>query len=182
MSKRLTKPPTPGTLPKDAKTEELCISFFDLSRFAAWASSEQDEKMAAFMQEFYVMSEAQLTPTGARIVKFIGDAALVVAPRDKAEAMILALAELSLKVRKRAAAYGLDTYFNTNVHFGSVVSGSFGPKGSERYDILGKAVNVAALLGRRGLTLSPQAFRCLSPNARKRFQKVTPPITYKFNF
>ena len=74
MSKRPTDSPLLGKLPKDAKTEEFCISFFDLSRFAAWGSSEQDEKVATFMQEFYEMSEAQLAPTGARIVKFIGEA------------------------------------------------------------------------------------------------------------
>jgi hypothetical protein len=41
-------------------------------------------------------------------------------------------------------------------------------------------VNVAARLGRRGVTLSSQAFRLLGAEARERFQKVKPPITYRF--
>ena len=47
-------------------------------------------------------------------------------------------------------------------------------------DIYGDGVNIAARLGRRGLTLSAQAFRCLSEDGRKRFQKIMQPITYRF--
>ena len=66
------------------------------------------------------------------------------------------------------------------MHVGPVLAGSFGPKGDERFDVIGKTVNIAARLGRRGLTLSAQAFRCLSPEGRKRFQKILQPITYRF--
>ena len=96
------------------------------------------------------------------------------------EKAILALCELSSEARALGRAFGVDTYLNVNVHVGEVLSGSFGPAGSARFDVLGKAVNVAARLGRRGVTLSPQAFRCLSDEARERFQKLMPPITYRF--
>ena len=182
MSERSVSAPKLGALPKDAKTEEMCISFFDLSRITEWASSEEDEKTAAFFQDFYQLSHDTITPAGGRIVKFIGDAGLAVCPKEKAADFITALAELSLKVRERANAYGLDTYLNTNVHYGPVVVGSYGPKGHESFDVLGKAVNVAARLGRRGLTLSPQAFRCLGPEARKKFEKFTPPVTYRYRY
>ncbi len=62
-----------------------------------------------------------------------------------------------------------------------MMEGTFGPPGMERYDVLGKSVNIAARLGRRGLNLSQQAFRCLGPEARARFDKVEPPTTYRFN-
>ena len=110
----------------------------------------------------------------------MGDSGLVVFPTDAAEAMIFALCDLSSEARRRALDVGYDAYLNTNVHVGSAVTGHFGPPGQERFDIIGKAVNIAVCLGRRGVVLSPQAFRCLSPEGRQRFEKITRPITYRF--
>jgi class 3 adenylate cyclase len=62
-----------------------------------------------------------------------------------------------------------------------MLEGSFGPRGRERYDVLGKTVNIAARLGRRGLTLSQQAFRCLGPEVRERFSKIDQPTNYRLN-
>ena len=168
------------SLPPDCKTETLGITFFDLSRFAEWSSVDEDERVAAFLQQFYVLAHERLEPAGCRIVKFIGDAGLAVFPTDRAEDAIFALCALADEVRAVAREVGLDSYLNTNVHVGPVISGSFGPEGKERFDVIGKAVNVAARLGRRGVVLSAQAFRTLSEDGRKRFEKVTRPVTYVF--
>ena len=93
-----------------------------------------------------------------------------------------ALCAFAQEARALAKEHGLDTYLNINVHYGPVIVGAFGPPGSERYDVIGKAVNIAARLGRRGVTLSAQAFRCLSPEGRARFDKVCPPTTYRYRF
>ncbi len=169
-------------LPADAKTETLGIVFFDLSRFAEWTSAGDDERVAGLIQCFYELSAEHLEPAGARIVKFIGDAGMAVFQPDDSEGCILALSELARTVREWAGQQGFDTYLNINVHVGPVVSGTFGPPSLARYDVLGKAVNVAARLGRNGLVLSPQAFRTLSPAARKQFDKNMPPITYRFRW
>jgi len=64
-------------------------------------------------------------------------------------------------------------------HFGLVAEGTF-PVGTERrYDVLGKTVNIAARLeAGAGVALSAEAFRRLGLEARRRFKKHTPPITY----
>ena len=131
-------------------------------------------------QAFYVLSTTHIEGAGGRIVKFMGDAGLAVFPLECAEAVISALCDLSAQARAHAAEFGFDTYLNINVHVGPVVAGSFGPSGAARFDVIGKTVNVAARLGRRGVTLSAQAFRCLSDGARKRFNKIKPPVTYRF--
>ena len=168
-----------SALPPDCQTQTLGVAFFDLSRISEWASSEEDERVASFFQEFYVLAGEHLQGAGGRIVKFIGDAGLAVFPKESAEDVIFALWDFAKAARARGLKYGLDTYLNINVHVGPVVAGSFGPPGEERFDVLGKTVNIAARLGRRGLTLSPQAFRCLSPEGRERFDKITPPVTYR---
>jgi len=165
-------------LPPNAKTETLGIAFFDLSRFAEWASSEQDAQVAGFLQEFYALAAEYLGPAGGRIVKCMGDAGLAVFPEEAGEPVIDALCSLSVEARRLAHRNGLDAYLNVNVHVGPVISGDFGPPGQERFDVIGKAVNIAARLGRRGVTLSPQAFRCLDREARGRFEKITRPVTY----
>ena len=159
--------PPAGNLPADCRTQTLGVAFFDLSRISAWSSAEQDATVAGFFQDFYVMAAGHIEPAGGRVVKFMGDAGLAVFEPDAAEPVIFALC--------------LDTYLNVNVHVGPVLAGGFGPPGAKRFDVIGKTVNIAARLGRRGVSLSPQAFRCLSGDGRKRFDKITPPVTYRFS-
>ncbi len=175
MSKH-AKVPTP--LPPDVESQTLGIAFFDFSRFAEWSSSDEDERIAAFLQAFYTLAAERIEPAEGRIVKCMGDAGLAAFPTDAAEDVIFALCELAEAARQLALTSGLDAYLNVNIHVGPVLAGSFGPPGGERFDVIGKTVNIAARLGRRGVTLSPQAFRCLSPEGRKRFEKIKRPITY----
>ena len=169
-----------AALPQDCQRVDLGVAFFDLSRIPEWASAEQDAAVAAFFQGFYALAAEHLTPAGGRIVKFMGDAGLAVFEPEKAEAVISALCDFAAAARALAQKSGLDAWLNVNVHVGPVLAGGFGPDGAERYDVIGKTVNIAARLGRRGVTLSAQAFRCLGDDARKRFGKVAPPITYRF--
>jgi len=176
ISKSGGNPPPPS----DSKEEVLGVGFFDLSRITEWSSSQDDLRVAGFFQAFYQMSAEYLVPPGARIVKFIGDAGLIVFPKEKAEAVILALCEFATAARAAGRRVELDTYLNISVHVGSMITGSFGAPGEEQFDVIGKTVNIAARLGRRGIILSPQAFRCLGSEARKRFSKQVPPVTYRF--
>ena len=73
---------------------------------------------------------------------------------------------------------GWDCRFRAKVHFGTAIAGSFGETGEKRYDVIGKAVNTAAVLDSTGIALSVAAFRKLGPEVRKRFKRHTPPVTY----
>ncbi|HIJ64344.1 MAG TPA: adenylate/guanylate cyclase domain-containing protein [Candidatus Hydrogenedentes bacterium] len=169
-------------LPPDVQSQTLGVVFFDLSRFAEWSSPNEDAHIASFLQRLYGLAAERIEANGGRIVKFMGDAGLAVFPEESAEDTIFAICAFAQEARECARKFGLDTYVNVNIHVGPVLAGSFGPPGAERFDVIGKTVNIAARLGRRGITLSPQAFRCLSPEGRKRFEKVTRPITYQFRF
>lgn len=175
-SSRGGAPPAP---PPGCHLETLGVAFFDLSPIPQWASSDADVGIATFFAELYRLAAEHLEPAGARIVKVMGDAGLAVFPPDAAETVILALCDLARHARQLARDHRLDTWLAVNVHVGPVVAGDFGPPGAERYDVVGKTVNVAARLGRRGVTLSAQAFRCLSAEARERFEKLKRPTTYR---
>jgi class 3 adenylate cyclase len=173
-------PSTAAALRPDCRSETLGVAFFDVSRIAEWDSPQQDKRVAEFFQALYRLVAEQLGPAGGRIVKLMGDAGLVVFPVEAAEGVIPALCALTGRARALATESGFDAYLNVNVHVGPVLAGSFGPPGAERFDVIGKTVNIAARLGRRGVTLSPQAFRCLGPEGRERFAKIKPPVTYRF--
>lgn len=171
---------SPITLPADCKTVTLGVAFFDLSRMAEWANANEDARVAGFLNRFYQLAADSLEPAGGHIVKFMGDAGIVVCPEDSVEKLVFALCDFAVAVRTCGKDFEIDTYLNISIHVGPVLAGSFGPKGSERFDVIGKTVNIAARLGRRGVTLSTQAFRCLGEEGRKRFDKIKRPITYRF--
>jgi len=169
-----------ASLPQDCQKQTSGVTFFDLSRLSEWSSSAEDERVGVFFQDFYALAAEHIEGAGGRIVKFMGDAGLAVFPVDAAEGVIFALCAFADETRELGRRFGFDTYLNINVHVGPVLTGSFGASDAARFDVIGKTVNVAARLGRRGVTLSPQAFRCLSEEARKRFDKIKPPVTYRF--
>jgi len=165
--------------PAKHHVETLGVAFFDLSPIAEWRSSVEDVVVADFFEKFYALAAEHIEPAGGRIVKVMGDAGLAVFSQQSAERVVFALCDLAQDARRCARQCGLDTWLAVNVHIGPVVVGKFGPPGAERYDVIGKTVNIAARLGRRGVTLSAQAFRCLSADGRKRFDKIMRPITYQ---
>lgn len=164
----------------DWQTIDLGIAFFDLSRLAEWGSEADDSRVAEFLQAYYVRAGTTLAAAGARLVKLIGDEGLTVIPPERMQEGVLALCELSVSIRALAREHGFDAYLNVRIHYGAVVSGEFGPPELRRYDVIGKAVNVAARLGGRGVVLTAQAFRQLDHVSRQQFDKRTPPISYHF--
>jgi hypothetical protein len=180
MNARSAQGGDPG-LSDEFSTGIMGVAFFDLSRLGEWQSSEQDIHAAQFFQRFYALANSRIESAGGRIVKVMGDAGLAVFPEEALRDGILILLDLAGESRQLAREHGFDAYLNVNVHLGPVISGPFGPPGSARFDVIGKTVNIAARLGRRGITLSPQAFRSLDAESRKLFRKNMPPITYRFD-
>ena len=115
---------------------------------------------------------------GGRVVKFIGDAGLLVFPAEHVDAGVLALFDLKQRVDEFMVGRGWPCRLMAKAHFGTVAAGAFGARGDKRYDVLGKTVNTTARLESAGIALSADAFRQLSPETRKRFKKHTPPIAY----
>jgi class 3 adenylate cyclase len=173
---------TAGTapLPPGVERVTLGVAFFDLSRIPEWVSSDDDARVAAFFEEVYAAAQDALEPAGGRIVKLMGDAGLVAFPPNAMERVVPALHALASAVRRRAQKAGFDTFLNASVHVGPVYAGEFGPPDNKRFDVIGKTVNVAARLGRRGITLSSQAFRCLPTECRAACEKIRTPTNYRF--
>lgn len=156
----------------------ILIAFVDLTRFAAHSEGLDDFELATTVDAYYERVHAVVHAAGGRVVKYIGDAALLAFPADGVDAGVLALIDLKQTIDGFMADRGWPCRLNVKAHFGTVAAGSFGARGDKRFDVLGKAVNTAARLDSTGIALSAEAFRKLTPETRKRFKKHTPPVTY----
>lgn len=157
---------------------QLLIVFADLTRFTAMSRQVADPDLADTVDAFYQMVVSRVAAAGGRVVKFMGDAALIVFPEDGVDEGVEALLDLKQSIDAWMAGLGWECRLHVKAHFGQVVAGPFAGPGEPRFDVLGKEVNAAALLDSTGVALSVAAFRKLSPALRKRFKKHTPPVTY----
>jgi class 3 adenylate cyclase len=171
MTSPALAPPAPTVVP-------LLIAFADLTHYGAESSRLDDRRLAEIMDEFYERVSARIEAGGGTVVKFLGDAALVVFPEERVDHGIAALLELKREIDAFFEDLGWPSRLLVKAHFGTVVAGPFGAARDKRFDLVGRNVNIAATLDTRSFALSVEAFRQLAPETRKRFKKHTPPITY----
>lgn len=157
-------------------TTKLLVAMVDQARFTQNARERSSAALFADLNDFYHLTEQAVEPAGGLVIKFMGDAALIVFPDEVADAGILALLQLRRDAQGWFRDRGIDSSLHVNVHYGEVTMGKMGS--FESLDIIGETVNICATLPHRGVTLSPQAFRCLSPENRRAFHRFTPPVTY----
>jgi class 3 adenylate cyclase len=156
----------------------LLVVFTSFNRYAAQTDRLEDVEVAQVMGEYYDLAASAVAAAGGRVVKFIGDATLAVFPAEGVDRGVESVLDLKEISDRFMAERGWDCHLRATVHFGSVAAGHFGGGADPRYDVLGKAVNIAARLETSGVALSVEAFRQLGPDLRKRFKKHTPPVTY----
>ena len=151
---------------------ELLVAFSDLSAFKHFAQDQSEEQFFAAMAEYYELVGDIVAEGGGKVVKFIGDAALLVFPADAVDTGVLALRALKERGDEFFAACSDTCRHLVKAHFGRVCCGPIGTRDEKRFEVFGHAVNIAALLTSDGLALTPQA--------RRHFKKHTPPISYIF--
>jgi class 3 adenylate cyclase len=156
----------------------LLIAFVDLTGFSLQSTRVDDVEVATVIDGYYRLIGERVVAAGGRVVKFMGDAALIVFGEADADRGVTALLALKDEADAYLAAARWDCRAHVKVHCGDVIAGPFGPPGDLRFDVIGKAVNTTAMLDATGVALSVEAFRKLSPEMRRRFKKLTWPVTY----
>jgi class 3 adenylate cyclase len=165
-------------VPRARSEISLLIAFADITHYTSIARRLEERALADFADAFYERVEAKVDATGGVVVKFIGDAALIVYPENRADEGVRALLELKHEIDHWLTGQHLEARLLIKVGFGSVIAGPFGGRDKKRFDVIGQEVNAAASLETRSFALSVSAFRKLEPETRKRFKKHTPPVTY----
>ena len=167
-------------LTSSATREErvLLIAFVDLTGFALQCSRIADREVADTVDALYQRVGAAVTGAGGEVVKFIGDAALMVFTEDDVDRAVTALLALKDEVDGWLAGRGWPCHLQVKAHVGTVIAGPFGGAGDQRFDVIGKNVNLAAMLESTGVALSAEAFARLGPATAARFKAHSGPVTY----
>jgi class 3 adenylate cyclase len=156
----------------------LLIAFVDLARFAAQSQRLDDHAIAQTLDGYYEHVAAAIQHSGGTVVKFIGDAALIVFPESRVDQGVETLLALKSSVDQMMEDRAWQCRLTVKVHFGTAIAGPFGARNEKRFDVIGKAVNTAAMLDATGVTLSADAFQKLSKELRSHFKKHAPPASY----
>jgi adenylate cyclase len=156
----------------------LLVIFVDLTRFFTQSQRVSDLDLADTLDAFYELVAEAVEGAGGVLVKFIGDAALIVFEEERVDRGVSMLLDLKRSVDAFMAERDWECRLVAKVHFGPVIAGPFGGVKAKRYDVAGKTVNTTATLEGTGITLSAAAFRKLGRDLRTRFKKHTPPILY----
>ena len=161
-----------------AEGVDLLVSFFDLTMFARYVRNRTAQDVFELLSDYYELVGDIIEGGNGKVVKFIGDAGLVVFSEDAVNEGVLALRKLKDAGDAWMAERDTPCRHRIKAHFGSVHCGKIGTRTVKQFDVFGETVNTAAVLQSNGLALTAQVFRKLDPATRKLFKKHTPPITY----
>ncbi len=156
----------------------LLVAFTGLNGFSRFAIKCPGDSLFRTLSDYFEFIGDIVEKAGGRLVKPIGDAALIVFPEDRIDEGVRALLELYDKGDAWLDARGLPCRHNIKAHFGPVFSGMIGTRADKRYDICGNTVNVTARIQSGGFAVTPQVFRKLKTATRGMLKKHTPPVTY----
>jgi class 3 adenylate cyclase len=157
---------------------ELIVGFYDLTGYMRFAEAAEPLSLLELIQGYFQLTGRIIAQAGGKLLKPIGDAGMFAFPPDLADQAVAGMNQLRSEGDAWVRARGFPGHARIAMHAGPVAVGKIGAPGDERLDIIGKVVNIAAVLQTSGLTLTPAVFRLLSPQARTAFRKHTPPISY----
>jgi class 3 adenylate cyclase len=160
-------------------TINVLVALVDQYGFVRYARNRPGIEVMAELNELYALIDRAVESGGGYVIKYMGDAALVVFPEELADTGVVALHQLSLDAREWFLARGRDSGLHVNVHFGEVAMGKMGSV--DRLDVIGDTVNLCATLAHKGFTLSQQVFRKLTPEHRQIFRRISQPVVYQPN-
>ncbi|MAG13853.1 MAG: hypothetical protein CMN78_04590 [Spirochaetales bacterium] len=164
----------------DGQKFQSLICFTDVTGFAQTVKALGTEGAVEMLRDLATTIDDHLRPTPGWIVKYIGDASLIVFPDEWVDEGVRTLLSLKQKCDAHLEERELPNKITFAMHFGEIMVIKLPP--IEGFDVMGDAVNTTARLeGGRSkgrFVISPQVFRKLKPQTRKSFHKFTPPIVY----
>jgi len=155
------------------------IVVIDLAGFTKAFQTTADDKMVAFLHDYYGQCEKLLTPKGGDVIKFIGDACLAVFDPRYPKNAVEAVRELQSSTETLNKKHNLNLRVGANLHLAYAVDVAFSIGSDNRKDIIGRGVNEAFLLGRGpGIRISESFYRSLPASFRSIWSKQGPVVTY----
>lgn len=145
----------------DGETIHAALWFSDLREFTALTETLPADKVLAMLNAYFELVDAAVTPRGGEILRFIGDAMLIVFPvqnKDEVDAACQAAVDAALDAfaglatlnERRHRAGEPRIQFGVGLNVGEVIYGNVGAPERLDFTVMGPAVNRTARL--EGLT------------------------------
>jgi len=135
------------------RTLEAGILFCDVRRFTQMSEELGTERLVGVMNKLFEGVGEVLQGSRGEILKFMGDAMLVVFPREAFETdaevarqMVKSAMQADTRVKELGQLLDLDLKMGFGVHLGTVIYGNIGTQERLDFTVLGRAVNLAARL------------------------------------
>ena len=160
------------------REQELVIATFDLTGYFRFSRTRPEREVMNLTSDYYEFVGDIIADGGGTVIKFMGDAGLLIYPAAEADRAVNNLLQLKNDGDAWLAKRKVPCENIVKAHVGKVFCGPFGTRSEKRFDIFGMAVMDTFKLESHGLAISPELFRKLKPNTRKAFKKHTPPMTY----
>ena len=125
----------------------MVLLFTDCHDFSK-AFLEIGDRGPQFMQDFYQAVGEEAVSRGGKIVKYIGDAMLIVMDAGMETASIEAAAAMRRAYAGVVSRYGIltDTDLEVGIGSGEVFTGIFGHESLRSFDVFGERVNETAVI------------------------------------
>jgi class 3 adenylate cyclase len=130
---------TPAAEPP--RRERLILAVVDVAEFARASALHPDERIFDQLRRHYELVGREVGAAGGRVVKFMGDAALLAFPADDPAAVSERLERLRNESDRLWRSFGEGCTLLMKAGVGEVVSGPLGAPGDERPDVVGGALN-----------------------------------------
>jgi len=118
----------------------MVMAVADMEGFVKLSRAMTDRSLFEILDGFYEQFQSPVTATGGRVVKFMGDAALLCFPGDRAAEAVEALRAIQSRTQAWLQERGAPFPVQVKAHVGTVVCGPMGLAGDKRFDIVGRAV------------------------------------------
>lgn len=149
----------------------LLVAFTELAGYPRYAGKITDTARLAVASAYYEFIGDIVEKADGKVVKFVGDATLIVFPEDRINEGAMALKALEDSGNRWLEKKGVQARHCIGAHFGPVLCGLMGTRSEKRFDVHGKTVDTAASLRSDGLAVSTELFMKLKPRIRKYFKK-----------
>ena len=153
---------------------EVLVALCDWNGFARYCQGRTSADIFAELNAFYLRTDQTVEAAGGLVIKFMGDAVLVVFPRELAGQGILTLVDYKKTTDAHFREGQIACTFHVNCHFGEVTMGKMGH--IERLDVIGDTVNRLAAMPCKTFGLTREAFAQLSAEQQRIFQPYAPPL------
>lgn len=146
--------------------QQMTVCHADIDRFNVTTRHMTLDQTVEFVQGLYERIGEVLISHNGRLIKYLGDGALMVFERGREEVAVRAMWALRQAYRELAASAGPEvatSALNVGIATGEVSAGQMGHPQMLEYEVMGKPVSIAGVLaGLGGLVIDRPTYEAVS--------------------